>query len=245
VRTVCGDGYRIGSTQNSEGKIFLNTQSWAVLSGIAPLERAELCMAAVDRYLKEDVGYRICYPGFSEYDPRVGRMSNSMPGQAENGGCYNHAAGFKGVADCMLGRAGEAWATFRKVAPDNPQNPISQSTVEPFMFTNSFSMCPYVYGRAGQPWRTGTSGWFTVLLVEWILGARRSYEGLLVDPCLTEGIQHARLLRTFRGAAYRIELDNAAGRCTGASAITVDGEEIEGNVLPVFENGEHSVHVVI
>ncbi len=245
VRTICGDGYRVGSKGNKEGKIFLNTQSWAVLSGIAPPDRAALCMASVDRYLKEDVGFRICHPGFSEYDPRVGRMSNSMPGHAENSGCYNHAAGFKGVADCILGRAEEAWGTFLKVAPDNPENPVSASAVEPFTFTNSYSMCPYVYGRAGQPWRSGTSGWFTVLLVEWILGARRSYEGLVIDPCLSAAIERARLLRTFRGAAYDIELDNSAGRCKGAVSITVDGEPVEGGVLPVFEGGEHKVLVTI
>ena len=60
----------------------------------------------------------------SKYDPRIGKFSTTMPGHAENGGCYNHAAGFKVVADCMLGRAEEAWDTFIKVAPDNPQNPL-------------------------------------------------------------------------------------------------------------------------
>lgn len=245
VRTICGDGYRIGSTQNKEGRIFMNTQSWAVLSGIAPPERARLCMDSVEEYIKTDVGYRICYPPFTQYDPRVGRMSNSMPGHVENGGCYNHAAGFKGVADCVLGRAEEAWETFVKVAPDNPKNPVSVSKLEPFCFTNSFSTVPYVYGLAGLPMRTGTVGWFTVLLVEWILGARRSYEGLLVDPCLTRTIGHARVERTFRGARYEIELDNTAGRCKGARNITVDGRKVQGNVLPVFKDGRHEVQVLM
>ncbi|MFO8008455.1 MAG: hypothetical protein R6V05_12050, partial [Candidatus Brocadiia bacterium] len=245
VRTICGDGYRIGSKGNAEGQIFLNPQSWAVLSGIAPQERAYACMESVDEMIEEDVGYRICYPPFAEYDPRVGAMSNTMPGRNENGGCYNHAAGFKGVADCMLGRAEQAWRTFMKVAPDNPDNPIPQSGVEPFMFTNSYSMVPYVYGKAGLPWRTGTAGWFTVLLVEWILGARRSYEGLMVAPCLTASVPRARVVRNFRGATYDIELDNTAGRCTGATSITCDGQAIEGNVLPVFADGKHAVRVVI
>ncbi len=245
VRTICGDGYRIGSRQNKEGRIFLNSQSWAVLSGIAPPDRARQCMEAVDTHIRTDVGYRLVAPPYTHYDPRVGRMSNSMPGHAENGGCYNHAAGFKGVADCVLGRAEEAWETFVKVAPDNPDNPVSRSRNEPFCFTNFFSTVPHVYGQAGLPMRTGTAGWFTVLLVEWILGARRSYGGLLVDPCLTKTIAQARVVRTFRGARYDIALDNSAGRCKGATSVAVDGERIEGNVLPVFDGGEHKVAVVI
>jgi cellobiose phosphorylase len=245
IRTICEDGYRIGSKDNEEGQMFLNPQSWAVLSGIAPDDRAALCMRKVDELLAVDVGYRICTPAFAKYDPRVGRMSNTMPDTNENGGCYNHAAGFKGVADCLLGRAEQAWETFTKVAPDSPDNPVSNSQVEPFSFTNSYSTCKYIYGRAGYPWRTGTAGWFTMLLVEWILGARRYYDGLLVDPCLPKTMKHARVLRTFRGAQYDITIDNSAGRCTGTTSVSIDGMKMDDNVLPMFDTGLHAVEVVI
>jgi cellobiose phosphorylase len=245
VRTICGDGYKIGSKDNEEGKIFLNTQSWAVLSCVAEGDRAALCMSKVDELIRHEVGYRICFPGFSKYDPRVGRMSNSEPGHVENGGCYNHAAGFKGVADCILGRAEEAWETFVKVTPDSPENPVENSECEPFSYNNFYSTVKVAYGKSGYPWRTGTAAWFTVLLIEWILGARRDYDGLKIDPCLTRTIPTAKVTRTFRGAVYEIELDNTAGRCTGATEITVDGEKIDGNILPVFDGGVHQVKVVI
>jgi cellobiose phosphorylase len=172
-------------------------------------------------------------------------MSNSMVGSNENGGCYNHAAGFKGVADCMLGRAEEAWRAYRKVTPDNPENPVSNSGAEPFSYVNSYSMVPYVYGQSGYAWRTGTAGWMTMLLVEYILGARRGWDGLVIDPCLTAEIEHARVVRKFRGATYEIELDNTAGRCKGATSITLDGEPVEGNVLPLQPGGRHQVKVII
>lgn len=245
ARFICEDGYRAGSSKNEEGKIFINSQSWAVLSKTAPDNRDIKCMDSLEEYLQADCGYRLVGPSFSKYDPRIGHLSNSMPGHAENGGCYNHAAGFKAVADCMLGRAEEAWETFVKVAPDNPLNPVENSETEPFSFTNFYSTCEYVYGKSGYPWRTGTAGWFTVLLVEYILGARRSYEGLLIDPCLTAKIPRASIRRTFRGAIYEISLDNSAGRCNGAKKITVDGVELKGNVLPVFEGGVHRVDVII
>jgi cellobiose phosphorylase len=216
-----------------------------VLSGVAPADRAKLCMDSLEKHLGADVGYRLCAPPFTEYDPRVGRMSNSMPGHAENGGCYCHAAGFKGVADCVLGRAEEAWQTFVRVAPDNPLDPVSQSQVEPFSFTNFYTTVKQSYGRAGYPWRTGTAGWFTVLLVEWILGARRSLDGLLIYPCLSKTIPRASVLRSFRGAQYEIDLDNSAGRCRGARKIVVDGKTIDGRVLPVFRDGVHKVKVTV
>ena len=245
VRTICGDGYRIGSEENKEGKIFLNTQSWAILSKTAPPDRAKACMESVARHIATDIGYRICHPAFSEYDPRVGRMSNSMPGHVENGGCYNHAAGFKGVAECMLGENERAWETFVRVTPGNPANPIPQSECEPFSYNNFYSQVPIAYGRSGYPWRTGTAAWFTVLLVEWILGARRGYDGLAVDPCLSSSVPHAHVRRTFRGAVYEIDIDNSAGRGKGVTDVSVDGQKIDGNVLPVFEGGTHEVKVVV
>ncbi len=245
VRTICGDGYRFGSKDAKEAKIFVNTQSWAVMSGIAPEDRARLCMESVEKHLKTELGYRVLSPSFSEYDARAGRISLGIPGHVENGGVYCHASGFKGMADCILGKAEEAWNTFVVVAPDNPKNLVSVSGMEPFSFTNSFSQCEYVYGQGGYPWRTGTAGWFVVLLVEWILGARRSYDGLLIDPCLSVTVPEAFIKRTFRGAIYNIAMDNTAGRCKGAQQIEVDGQPIDGNVLPVFKDGTHEVKVVI
>ena len=245
VRTLCGDGYRIGSHENQDAKIFLNAQSWAIFGGVADAERSKTCMDSVEKLLKHDIGYRVCTPPFSKYDPRVGKVSNGIPGHIENGGCYCHGAAFKGVADCMLGRAEEAWGTYIRLSPDNPLNPTSQSKGEPFSFTNNYTSVEQTLGLAGYPWRTGTSGWMVVMLVEWILGARRSLNGLIIDPCLTKTIPHAKLTRTFRGARYHIELDNTAGCCKGATSITVDGQKIEGNVLPIFDGGEHRVDVVI
>ncbi len=245
TRTICADGYQIGSKENEEGKIYMNTQAWAVLAGIADPERAQVSMDNVEKHCKTELGYKILSPAYSKYDPRIGMMSNNVPNTQTNGGCYNHAAGYKGVADCVLGRAEEAWGTFERVAPDNPRNPVSKSAAEPFAFVNWFIPLNFMSGNSGYPWKTGTAGWFTMLMVEWILGARRHYDGLLIDPCLTKTIPHAKITRTFRGARYHISLDNTAGRCKGATSVTVDGEALDGNIIPPFADGDHQVNVVI
>lgn len=247
VRTLCSGGYTMGSDANAEGKIFVNTQSWAVLSQTAPPDRAAACMAAVDELIESDYGFSIAAPPFTKFDERIGKFSASRPLLAENGGCYNHAAGFKGVADCILGRAEQAWRTYLKVAPDSPWNPIANSCLEPFSFSNCFSLTPERPGLAMYPWRTGTTAWFTQLLVEWILGARRHYDGLLIDPCLPTALSHARITRTFRGAVYDIELDNTANRGgRGCREIWLDGRKLEGNILPASTPGaRHQVRVVV
>jgi len=241
TRTHCGDGYIIGSKDCQYGRIFLNTQSWAVLSGVAEGERARAIMRKVDELLETDIGYRICFPPYTEYDPRVGRMSQSMPGANENGGCYNHAGGFKGVADCLLGRSEQAWRTFTKITPGSPENPVSNSGAEPFSYVNSYSSVPYIYGQSGYAWRTGTAGWMTQLLIEYILGARRHYDGLLIDPCLSQAIPRATLTRTFRGTRYDIEIVQTGG----SRGITLDGQKQESNLLPPPDGRSHTVSVTV
>jgi cellobiose phosphorylase len=246
IRTICEDGYRIGSSENTNGSIFLNPQSWAVISGVADESRAKTCMEQVDAKLETDIGFRICHPPYEAFDPRVGRMSNSMPGANENGGCYNHAAGFKAVADCLLGRNEAAWRTFIKVTPDNPENPVSQSGAEPFSYVNSYSCVPMIYGQSGYAWRTGTSGWMLQLMIEHILGARRSHSGLVIDPCLPAQLKQVSLQRRFRGAHYEIQIDNASGRGHCPERILVDNKPIAGNTLPLAPEGStRQVHVTM
>ncbi|MEI8340641.1 MAG: hypothetical protein WCH43_03780 [Verrucomicrobiota bacterium] len=241
ARTLCSGGYTLGSDANPEGKIFINTQSWAVLSGTAPGDRARLCMEAVDRMIETDFGFAIAEPAFTRFEERVGKFSASRPYYAENGGCYNHAAGFKLVADCMLGRAEEAWRTFLKVAPGSPWNPIANSCAEPFSFTNCYSRTPDWPGLSMYPWRTGTAGWFTMGLVEWILGARRHYDGLLIDPCLPKEIPRAKLTRTFRNSRYEIEIV----RDGGDKRILLDGLLLDSPILPPPDGQPHHVQVFL
>lgn len=245
VRTICEDGYPLGSDQHDEAKIFLNTQSWAIISKVAEGDRAQSCLQAIDERCTKPEGYVVCDPPLYRFDKRIGRFSANMPLTNTNGGCYCHASGFKAFSDCLMKRPEEAWQTYVKAAPDNPENPVSRSGMEPFSFSNKFDLRPEAPGWAGYAWRTGTASWFTMVLIEWILGVRRGYEGLVIDPCLTKTVPTAKVKRTFRGATYEIEIDNSAGRCTGVQSITVDGETIEGTVLPLFTDGTHTVQVVI
>jgi cellobiose phosphorylase len=102
-----------------------------------------------------------------------------------------------------------------------------------------------VAGASGYAWRTGTAGWFCQVLVEYILGARRSYDGLVIDPCLPAELPEASVTRKFRGATYHIHIKNRADGCKGPRSITLNDQAIEGDLLPLATSGEYRVEVVM
>lgn len=228
----------IGSKDSAGSKIYLNSQTWAVLSGIVPENRLPAVLAAVDG-MERDFGFPLNDPPYQGYDRMAGRMSGMLPGLFENGGVYCHASAFKVLMDCALGRGDDALRTMKKIMPDSELNPSAQSGAEPYVFTNCWSVHPKYYGRSYQSWTTGTSAWCLRGLYEGILGVKRDYDGLRVEPAFPSCWDQAELTRRFRGADYRFTFVR-----TGRRSITVDGERIEGACLQDFRDGKlHQVSV--
>ncbi len=123
VRTLCEDGYRIGSNACDYGKIYLNPQSWAVLSGVAEGKRAHQIMRIVDERLEADIGFRICTPPYASYDPRVGRMSNTLPAPTKTAAATTMRPGFKGVADLPARTRGGGLADLSENHPRQSPEP--------------------------------------------------------------------------------------------------------------------------
>lgn len=235
----------IGSKNSIGSKIYVNAQSWAVLADIPDEEKLPKVLKAIDS-MEHDFGFPINMPPYEEYSPHVGRMAGMLPGLFENGGVYCHATGFKIMADCKTGRSEEALRTLLKIAPDNEKNPSAQSGAEPYVFTNCYSIHPKYYGKSYQSWTTGTSAWGLMSLVEGIMGIKRDYEGLRIDPCFPAEWEACRIYREFRGGRYDITIRNPQRLSGGRPRITIDGVAIEGNLLPLFEDREvHQVEVVL
>lgn len=235
----------IGSRESEGSKIYLNAQTWAVLAGVPDEERLPSVLRSIDS-MEHDFGFPINMPPYMEYTPQVGRMSGMLPGLYENGGVYCHANGFKIVMDCMLGRAEEAIRTLHKIMPDSENNPSIQSGAEPYVFTNCYSIHPKYYGKSYQSWTTGTSAWALMGLYEGILGIKRDYDGLRIQPCLPSEWKEAEAYREFRGSRYHIQMKRAEGVSGGGGQIMVDGEPITGNILPLFQDLDiHKVMVLI
>lgn len=235
----------IGSKDSKGSKIYLNAQTWAVLADVADGKRLPMVLEAVDS-MEHDFGFPLNLPPYMEYSPNVGRMSGMLPGLFENGGVYCHATGFKILMDCKAGRAKQAVRTLKKIMPDSEENPSMQSGAEPYVFTNCYATNPGYYGKSYQSWTTGTSAWCLMGLYEGILGVKADYEGLRVEPCFPAQWDKAELMRTFRGASYRITIQNPEHLEHGDPVLCVDGTRIEGTVLPDFRDGkQHEVSVVL
>lgn len=173
-------------------------------------------------------------------------MSGMLPGLFENGGVYCHATGCKILMDCTLGRANEALATLQKIMPDSEKNPSMRSGAEPYVFTNCYATHPKYYGRSYQSWTTGTSAWCLMGMYEGILGIKRTLDGLKIAPCFPSIWEKAGVTRPFCGADYHIVFCNPDHLENGRPEITVDGQQLEGDVLPDFRDGQrHEVAVVL
>lgn len=255
INTVAWDGKwymralsvheNIGSKDSSGSKIYVNSQSWAVIAEIPDAERLPVVMDAIDS-MEHEFGFPINMPPYEEYSPHVGRMSGMLPGLFENGGVYCHATGFKIVADCKAGRGAEAIRTLKKIMPDSDVNPSTVSGAEPYVFTNCYSIHPKYYGRSYHSWTTGTSAWAVMGLYEGIMGVKRDYKGLRLEPCFPPEWEVAEVTREFRGSRYHITIENPRHLSKGIVEIYVDGDKIDGNILPLFNDDRiHEVSVIL
>lgn len=239
------DVENIGSKDSEGSKIYLNAQTWAVLSEVAEGERLAKVVDAIDS-MEQDFGFPLNMPPYEKYSPNVGRMSGMLPGLFENGGVYCHATAFKILADCKIGRGSKAVETMKKIMPDSEKNPSSQSGAEPYVFTNCYAAHPKYYGKSYWSWTTGTSAWTLRGVYEGIMGVKRDYDGLVIDPCFPAAWEEAEVTRQFRGAEYQIRVTNPRHLEKGTPVITVDGQPLTGNCLPVFGDGKrHLVEVVL
>ncbi len=230
-------GEKVGSKENEQAQIYLNTQTWAVLADILDKDGSEIIMQSVEDYLRCPFGYRQCYPPYSKEDEHIGRMSYFVPGGFENGSVYNHGVAFKIAADCKLGKNDMAFETLKMVMQDNPAN--DKSGVEPYVFSNMYlgPENPDRPGYAPYAWITGTAGWMYRDITEYIVGVNAEFNGLRVTPCIPSHWDDIEVSRIYRGATYNIKIKR-----TGENKMLVDGKEISGDIAPVFEKG--SVHSI-
>lgn len=247
LRGFKDSGEAFGSNKNREGKIFLNTQSWAILSDIVPKERTKLLLEAIDRYLDSEHGPALFHPTYSQYDPSLGRATMFAPGTKKNGAIFCHAAAFLIVAYLMLGYSNKAWQTLKKIMP-NKQKDYELYKVEPYVFSEYLvgPSHPYLFGEGAFSWLTDTVGWVYTIVTEWMLGIRKYVEGIRIDPHLPSSWKKAKIRRPFREAIYEILIENPKGVEHGVKEIYVDGKKIEGNLIKPHRDGKsHKVRVVM
>ena len=238
------DGTPFGSAKEAEGKMYLNTQSWAILAGVPDEHRQELLLKAVDAYLDREHGYALFCPAYSHFNPKLGRISMFSEGTKENAAIFCHAATFMIVADCIAGRGRQAYHAMRKLMP-NAQREAQRYRAEPYVYAEYLigPEHPYRSGEGAFTWLTGTASWTFMAAIEWLLGVRREYDGLRIDPCLPPQWRRCRVVRDFRGTVYDVTILNPQRVQRGVANITVDGQPFEGTLIPPY--GDRRVHQVV
>ena len=237
---------KVGSHEEKEGSIYLNSQTWAILAEVAEGERAEQCIASVDKYLDSDYGPLTLYPTYTKFNNRIGRLTSFIPGIWENGTPYCHGGTFKVVADCLLGRGDKAYETIMKIMPNSETNPSTHSGCEPYALTNMyFGPDNPQKGKTLFAWVTGTAGWMFRAVVQYMLGFHPEYDGFTLNPCIPSDWNGVTLVRKFRGDTYNITIKNENGKQSGVIGVTLDGVEVGARVKLVGDGATHEIVVTM
>lgn len=230
LRAFGEGGRKIGSKENAAGRIFINTQSWAVIAGLPDRDRLVRAMDSLAERLDTPYGPKICAPAFREIDPKIGLVTRCVRGKKENGAVFCHPAAWAVQAECLLGRGGRAYGYFQKLLPGR----IAQElfSAEPYVYSQYITSDEHeTAGQASHSWQTGTAAWMYRVAYDHILGLRPSYEGLVVDPVIPASWAGFRVERVFRGARYIVEVENPDGVECGVASVAVDGRPIAGTVI--------------
>jgi len=242
IRGTNDKGEIIGSARNEEGRIFLNTQSWAVISGVAQGERAKRCMDSVKELLETPKGPKILHPAYTRIDPNIGLATRCVPGKKENGAVFNHPVSWAILAECLLGRAERAFEIYKKALPMNAVIDIDRYGVEPYVYAEYVTSPDHpTFGQASHSWLTGSSTWMLRDGLDYILGVRPTYNGLLIDPCIPADWREYQIQRRFRGVTYRINVLNPRGINKGVKKLVVAGDELAGNLIDLRDAKVQSI----
>ena len=240
-------GHKIGSDENEEGKIFIESQGWCTMAAIGKEKGyPEMALDSVKERMECEHGIVLNNPAFTTYHVEMGEISSYPESYKENAGIFCHNNPWVIIGETVAGRGDDAWRHYTKILPSYVEEKYQTlHKVEPYV------NCQMVAGKdAARPgegknsWLTGTAAWMWYTVSEFILGIQPDYEGLRIDPCLPSTAKEYTVKRRFRGALYHIHVLNPDGHQKGVKRISLDGKAVSGTLVP-WSEGEHQVEVVM
>jgi cellobiose phosphorylase len=248
LRAFRDNGEPIGVSTATQGKIFLNAQSWAVISELAPKDRADKAMASSREHLATPFGMQIVAPSFTEIDDTIGLISRCVPGKKENGAVFNHASSWFVLASLLNGDTEFGWEIYRRMMPINSSQATDQKC-------DRFETEPYVYpeyvtspdhetqGQASHSWLTGTAVWMLRIGLDHILGFQPTFTGMVIDPKIPAAWSGFTAQRKFRGKVLSLTVVNHSD----VKQMLINGEVVEGNFidLNLYEGDEIAIAVYL
>ncbi len=201
-------GRKIGSSENDEGKIFIESQGWCTMAGIgAGIGMCDKALDSVKKMMDCEHGIVLNNPAYSRYYIEYGEISSYPQGYKENAGIFCHNNPWIIIGEVVNGRAGDAWDHYCKISPAFVRDQTLHK-VEPYVY------CQMVAGKdAAKPgegknsWLTGTAAWNWYAATHWLLGIKTEYDGLTIEPSLPSEIKSFKVHRVFRDAEYDITVN--------------------------------------
>ncbi|MBU9888331.1 MAG: glycosyl transferase family 36 [Candidatus Omnitrophica bacterium] len=241
------DGRPLGSKSCETGKIFLNCQTWAVITGVADQDRARIVMDAAAKWLYKKYGPLLLTPGYNKTDATIGYITRYAPSVRENGGLYSHAGTWAVQAEAMRRDGDKAYQVYKSFNPAVRGLEPDLYYCEPYVMPGNVDGPDSPNnGRGGWTWYTGSAAWYAVVVLNWLLGVRPEADGLRIDPAIPKKWPGFKMKRLFRGTTYVIEVKNPDQTGQGVKELRVDGKRQTVNLVPdLRDGGTHRVEVIL
>jgi cellobiose phosphorylase len=239
-------GRKIGSKENEEGKIFIESNGWCTMAGIGKEEGlCEKALGSIKERMDTEFGIVLNNPAFTKYYIEYGEISSYPPGYKENAGIFCHNNPWIMIGETVIGRGDQAWDYYEKICPSYLEDISELHKTEPYVYAQMMAgKDSFKPGEAKNSWLTGTASWNFYAISQFILGIQPDYDGLKINPCIPTKWDGFEITRKFRGATYKIKVVNKNHVNKGVAKVTIDGNNFESNILPIFEQGTaHSVVV--
>ncbi|HEY8391989.1 MAG TPA: glycosyl transferase [Capillibacterium sp.] len=248
LRGYLDSGKKLGGQASEQSKIFINSQTWAVIARVAPEDRLRQAMDSLHEFLATEHGIVKNYPAYQEHILEVGAITDFPPGLKENAAIFCHTNTWAVIAEALLGRGDRAFAYYRAFLPAAKNDQAEVYTMEPYVYCQFITgkEHPYHFGRARNSWLTGTAAWSFVAVSQYILGVRPTYEGLRIDPTIPHDWPEFEVKRRFRGKSFTIKVVNPHQVCHGVAELKLNGKVLPGNLIPLdLMEEENLVEVVL
>lgn len=236
-------GHPVGAACCEEGQIYIEPQGMCVMAGVGIENGMALeALDAVNERLASPHGIVLLRPAYQQYHLHLGEISSYPPGYKENGSVFCHTNPWVMIAEARIGRGDKAFDYYQRINPSVRENLSELHRCEPYVYAQTIAGIEAVKpGEAKNSWLTGTAAWNYVAITQWILGIRPTLDGLQIAPVFPQDWQGFQVSREYRGVRYQIDIHRqGAGN---AVELEVDGQVIEGNVIPLPRGESREVEV--
>ncbi len=232
-------GRKVGSHENREGQIFIESQGWCSMGAIG-LDEGMVVKAldSVKERLDCEHGIVLNQPAFTEYVKEYGEISTYPAGYKENAGIFAHNNPWVIIGETVIGRGDRAWEYYTKICPAYLEEKSDLHKVEPYVYCQMTAGKDAARpGEAKNSWLTGTAAWNWYAITQFILGIRPDYDGIRIDPCVPTSCEGFSVHRRFRGADFEITVSNPGHVSKGVASLSLNGIPLEENLIPVCPAG--------